>query len=227
MGSALKSGIGGPLSHPPVCGILPVGGTQVDDLKREFMDLREMWIVTPSTDLRNLHRDVWRMAHHQKDNAGRTFLFALAGDGRALVRGPYLPGPHSKPASSVMEGERWRFLIDVRTISRFGSQERVLPQTEVPAWLAARLPGFSLEPEALRVSLPRRRAFEEGRTLPYRTITGIVRVTNAAQAEQVLRTGVGRSKAFGFGMLVLTECLEGEAAADPRRHAEPERAARG
>ena len=191
------------------------------------MGLQEMLITTPSTDLRNLHRDVWRMAHHKTDRDARTFLFTLAGGNRVLVRGPHLPPQLSRSVQTIKEGERWRFLIDVRTISRFGSQERVLPQTDVPAWLAARLPGFTLEPEALRVSLPRRRAFEEGRTLPYRTITGIVRVTNAAQAEQVLRTGVGRSKAFGFGMLILAERLEGEISADTRRHVEPERAAKG
>jgi hypothetical protein len=188
--------------------------------------MREMLIQTPSATARDLHRDVWRMAHCSTDiQDGRSFQFALVSDGRVLIRGPHLPAPHSRPAASLTTGDRWRFLIDVRTISRFGSQERVLPQTEVPAWLAAHLPGFTLEPEALRVSLPRRRAFEEGRTLPYRTIAGVVRVTNAAQAEQVLRTGVGRSKAFGFGMLVLTECLEGEASADPQRHVKLARAA--
>lgn len=170
--------------------------------------MREMLIQTTSANVRDLHRDVWRMAHCDSDvHDGRSFQFALISDGHVLIRGPHLPGPHSRPMASLTPGEQWRFLIDVRTVTRNNNREAVLPQTAVPAWFAARLPGFVVESESLRVSLPRRRAFEDGRTLPYRTIAGVIRVTDAAQAEQAVRTGVGRSKAFGFGMLLLTECL--------------------
>ena len=184
-----------------------------------------MLIVTPSADLRNLHRDVWRMAHHKVDRSARTFLFAVAGGNRVIVRGPHLPTALSRPAQPVAAGERWRFVVDVRTVKRADKKESLVPQTDVPAWMAARLPGFAIE--NLRASFPQRRPFENGKTLPYRTVAGIVRVTDVALAEQVLREGVGRSKGFGFGMLVLTERLEGEASADTRRHVEPERAARG
>ena len=169
--------------------------------------MREMLIRTPSSDLRNLHRDVWRMAHHTADvRDGRSFQFALVGEDCVLIRGPHLPAPHSRPMVVATVGERWRFLMDVRTISRSLGREQVVPQSMVPEWVATRLPGFVVE--ALRASLPRRRVFEDGRTLPYRTIAGVVRVTDAERAVQVLQNGVGRSKGFGFGMLLLTECLD-------------------
>lgn len=172
--------------------------------------MREMLVRTPSADLRNLHRDVWRMAHHASDvQNGRSFQFALVSEDCVLIRGPHLPAPHSRPATTVAVGERWRFLMDVRTISRVLDREQVVPQSAVPAWITTRLPGFAIE--ELRVSLPRRRTFEEGRTLPYRTLAGIVCITDAARATQVLRDGVGRSKGFGFGMLLLTECLNEDA----------------
>ena len=171
--------------------------------------MREMLIRTPSTDLRNLHRDVWRMAHHTTDvQQGRGFQFALVGEDCVLIRGPHLPAPHSRPGVSVEAGERWRFLIDVRTISRPSGREQLVPQSAVPEWIAARLPGFAIE--ELRASMPRRRTFEAGRTLPYRTLAGVVRVMDAQRATQVLRNGVGRSKGFGFGMLLLTELLDDE-----------------
>lgn len=174
--------------------------------------MREMLIRTPSEDLRNLHRDVWRMVHHTHDaQHGRSFQFAVVGAGLVLIRGPHLPAQHSRPAPRVATGERWRFQIDIRTIVRVQNKEQVIPQSDVPDWLAVRLPGFVVE--ALRASLPRRRAFKEGRTLPYRTIAGVVRVTDAERAAQVLRDGVGRSKGFGFGMLLLTECLDNNAGA--------------
>lgn len=218
MENALKSGIGGSLSHPPVCGVLPLDGVSEGTLKDGSLNLREMLVVTPSTDLRNLHRDVWRMAHHKTDLDARTFLFAVAGDNRVIVRGPHLPPPLSRPVQPIAAGERWRFVIDVRAVNRERHKECLMSPSDMPGWMATKLSGLAIE--SLRTSLPRYRPFEHNRSLPYYAVAGTVRVTDVALAEQVLREGVGRSKGFGFGMLILTERLEGEAAADPRERVE-------
>lgn len=177
-------------------------------------NLREMLITTPSRDLRNVHKDVWRLACRNTDRVdGRTFLFALAGDGRVLVRGPHLlPAPHSRAVDPLRDGQTYRFVLDARTIHRGSAGENLVAQQDVPDWLAARLPGFALL--ETRASMPRRRLLEANRTLPYRTIAGMVNVTDAQQAQKVLFSGVGRGKAFGFGMLVLLQRVDTVKSAD-------------
>ena len=170
--------------------------------------MREMLIQTESESLRDIHRDVWRMAHAPEDRkSGRTFLFSIFDEDpgeptRVLVRGALLPERHCHEIAPLANGEVYRFRGDVRAVSRGDFGEASLPVEEIPAWLAARLEGMTVLD--LRASVIRTRPMDQNATLGYRRVAGCVRIEDAARATLVRDTGIGRGKAFGFGMLILT-----------------------
>jgi CRISPR system Cascade subunit CasE len=76
-------------------------------------------------------------------------------------------------------------------------------------WLRARLPGAAIERVALdafRLSRVRRRNNERAlrsQNGPEASFSGILRVTDGAALSAALARGIGRHRAFGFGMLLL------------------------
>lgn len=71
-------------------------------------------------------------------------------------------------------------------------------------WLAERLPGAELETAEL-VRFQRLRVLRDGRALegPDATMHGTLTVTDPVAFAEVLAKGVGRHRAYGFGMLLL------------------------
>ena len=170
--------------------------------------MREMLIQTASETLRDIHRDVWRMAHAPEDRrSGRTFQFALFdadpnAPTRVLVRGALLPGRHCQEVPPLVAWKVYRFRADVRAVSRSDFGETNLPAEEIPAWMSARLEGMTVLD--LRSGAVRTRPMDRNCTLGYHCVSGRVRIEDAARATLVRDTGIGRSKGFGFGMLILT-----------------------
>jgi hypothetical protein len=86
------------------------------------------------------------------------------------------------------------------------------------AYLAARLPGLELVSAALTGHRLERHAREgDGRwtvkSVPVAEMRGLVRDTDTALAERTLREGVGRSKAYGCGMIRVAPVSAARAAA--------------
>lgn len=71
-------------------------------------------------------------------------------------------------------------------------------------WLAERLPGAELETAAL-IRFQRLRVLRDGHALegPDATMHGTLTVTDPARFADALAAGVGRHRAYGFGMLLL------------------------
>lgn len=174
--------------------------------------MREMLFRTPSTTLRDLHRDVWRIAHAPGDrgDGNRSFQFRRFPDGSVLVRGRRLPERHSMEVVPLKAGRVYRFDLLVRAAVRRVDpltgkmRERLVAEADLPEWLSGRMAGFSLldAPDVERV------VFETGdggaRKPAYR-VSGRVRVEDPRAATECWANGVGRAKGFGFGMLVLSD----------------------
>lgn len=77
------------------------------------------------------------------------------------------------------------------------------------AWLRAHLPGVEIEQAALdRFQLSRVARRNAARSLsaqkgPDATFTGVLKITDGTRFGTVLARGIGRHRAFGFGMLLL------------------------
>lgn len=168
--------------------------------------MREMLVGTCSTNLRDLHRDVWRLASSTADRtAGRSFQFAVfpdtnQGRTRALIRGDHLPAQHSREMSPLVAGGIYEFRADIRAVSRSDRGEIDLTRQQAEEWVTRKLTGMSVQ--TLQCGPLQVRWLDTGH-LKFRAIAGTVRIQDVEQATHVLRTGIGRSKAFGFGMVVL------------------------
>ncbi len=165
--------------------------------------MREMAFRTPSESLRDIHRDVWRIAHARQDrgDGNRSFLFRRWRDGIVFVRGPYLPAQHSVGVDTPEVGGEYLFDLLVRAVRRNGRVERPVETGDMPLWLARHLAGFDLL--SMRCSRSRSFSMGDGTALYGYHVRGRVRVADVDAALGTLRAGVGRSKGFGFGMLVV------------------------
>lgn len=167
--------------------------------------MREMMFRTPSTTLRDVHKDVWRVAHSPADrgDGNRSFLFRRYPDGVVLVRGPNLPARHSVAAAPLIEGKEYSFDVLVHPVKRIDGGkrgERLIPVDGLAEWLASRMQGFAiLDWKAAASSF----VMEGDVKLQGYEITGRLRVTDVDTAKNTASRGVGRAKGFGFGLLVL------------------------
>jgi CRISPR-associated protein Cas6/Cse3/CasE subtype I-E len=86
------------------------------------------------------------------------------------------------------------------------------------AYLATRLPGLELVSAALTGHRLERHAREGGgrwtiKSVPVAEMHGLVRITDAPLAQRTIREGVGRSKAYGCGMIRLAPASAARVAA--------------
>lgn len=174
--------------------------------------MREMVFKTPSRTLRDLHRDVWRLAHAPADrgNGNRSFLFRPYPDGTVLVQGPHLPARHSASAAPLAVGETRAFDLLVRAVRRRDDPlrrrfERPVEPEALGDWLSARLDGMALlnwqaEHQAF--------AMDDTHTLAAYRLVGRLRIVDAMAASIAISRGIGRTKGFGFGLLILSDPLE-------------------
>lgn len=134
----------------------------------------------------------------------RNYLY-MRGRRITLVRTP-------KPLTDAMEsypslrpeaGASYTFSVLVHAVVRGNSGEHQIPEDHLPSWITARLNGFyliSLNYE--RLALTRIGKHETGCARPI-LFTGTVAVTDANAAVRTWQQGIGRLKAFGYGMLIL------------------------
>jgi CRISPR system Cascade subunit CasE len=134
------------------------------------------------------------------------------------------------PLPALSESERYRFSIClVPTIRvtkvegrRYGERDAFLTKADAAGkdanlkrddvyrdYLAERLAGASIEASRLvrfrlrRFMRPKEDRSVSGRTMPEAVIEGRLRVDDPVRLTQAISTGVGRQRAYGFGMLRL------------------------
>jgi hypothetical protein len=99
----------------------------------------------------------------------------------------------------------YEFSTLVHAVVRGHSGEHEIPIERIPPWITERLRGYrliSLKYE--RLALTRIGKHEAGRARPI-LFTGTVKVTDVNVATKTWRDGIGRLKAFGYGMLNLKQ----------------------
>lgn len=167
--------------------------------------MRELVFKTPSRTLRDLHRDVWRLAHSPADRGQnkRSFLFRWwSDDGVVLVRGPLLPARHSTLVRPPVAGGHYRLDVLFRPVCHVAGKERLVAHTDLGKWLTAHMAGMQLLDWKCSGAL----AFEmdySGRPLRAYNLKGSVRITDSEKAMESCLSGFGRSKGFGFGLPLL------------------------
>jgi CRISPR-associated protein Cas6/Cse3/CasE subtype I-E len=147
-------------------------------------------------------------------NGVREFLFSMEGDVApiVLVRSRNFPDALASAAEPVElpdVGERRLFRLTASpTVSRNGKKTR-LPPGDRPgrvAWLARRSGehGFELVGEPT-VTWRSMKLIRQGKSIIRESarFEGMLQVTDAARLETALEHGIGRSHAFGFGLLRL------------------------
>lgn len=163
--------------------------------------LREALVQLPAdfTTPNQMHKAVWA-ALGMPHNSQRDFLFLDVGEGQVLVRGSSLPPDSSLAVELPAAGEQVAFSIAVRAVKRSVNGERLVDRTYLQAWLTERMPGFGdidlAEAVAFKTSI-------KGHPVWAWSVKGTSVVTDPDQAGEILSNGLGRSKAFGFGLLVL------------------------
>lgn len=167
--------------------------------------MREMLIRTPSTQLEELHRDVWRMANTYQDRgyANRTFLFRkMDSDGHIVVRGPFLPRQHSREVTEPLVGREYAYRCLVYPVKRsdYGG-EAVIGPVAVPRWFRQHVSGVELL--SCYPGRPQRFDRDGEHVMIGYDVHGTLRVRNIGKFRAMTAHGIGRLRAYGFGMLLL------------------------
>lgn len=173
--------------------------------------LRQMVVSVPSGNLTDIHRDVWDFSAGKVDKTTgkRSFLYAtMPWEDRkklfVVVRGENLPEDRSIPVDEIVDGREYGFAVEFRAVRRTFDGEQLVGDEDIESWLIEHMPGFeikSVDFDATGPHLLKRR--RKDILIPAWCARGVLRVTDKAQAMNVLRDGIGRMRGFGFGMVLL------------------------
>lgn len=173
------------------------------------------------------HQFSW-MCQPKDPDASRTFLTRIdrAGDGGQMLilarQKPQKPeklSEHSweckRIADSFLQHRKYRFSIRANPTVRKaaggpkGRRIGIHDSEQQVAWLIGKglRGGFEILPEQVTVTGSRNHQFSAGKnrriTLTSADFHGILTVTDQKQFEETFFTGIGSSKSFGMGMLLL------------------------
>lgn len=192
-------------------------------LKLSRRDIQSLRI----TDEYSLHRVVYSLFEDVRSDAEKEasvpsgFLFADKGGdstGRTLLllsdrppRTPEFGSIESRPVGDAFLGhDTYRFEVLVNPTRRENASRKLvaLPTREdIADWFTSRSRsswGFSVEPKSLDVRVLQANRFTkndhkvvQGRAL----LTGVLRVDDRDRFKQSFKQGIGRGRAFGFGLL--------------------------
>lgn len=163
--------------------------------------IKEIGFITRSSTADGLHKDV----HRLMDEKHRHWLFHWddIGGGHKLVtvRSTRLTGIHVVPCVLPKVGERVEFGVRLHAVRRGGRREFPLKATDVVAWMQPRMKGLCLVDvrSVVPCAIPKNHAFIFNGFL----VHGSALVEDADAAFQTLTQGIGRSRGFGFGMLMI------------------------
>jgi CRISPR system Cascade subunit CasE len=181
------------------------------------------------TDEYSLHRVVYSLFEDQRSERDKHssvpsgFLFADRGGdakGRRVLilsdREPLTPAHGSLLSKPLPEAffhfPAYRFEVTLNPARKeSGSGKRIPIKTteEVAAWALAKAKGswgFSIDPSSLQVQmLPAKQFFKQGHQVTHGAakLKGVLRVEDCERFITSFRQGIGRGRAFGFGLLQL------------------------
>ena len=178
----------------------------------------------PLRDLRSLHQSVWTVMRANRD-LQRGFIFAFAehsGMIDIIVRSSNLPAhlqACAKPLALPSDTGDYRFALHANPVTRYIEPpgktvtEALLNDDELIGWLRRQgnRHGFLARPASLSwTRLHRRCTPSHGSPYAINDVLfrGSLSITSPQRVQQALANGIGRSKAFGYGMLLLAPLLE-------------------
>lgn len=165
--------------------------------------IKEIGFMTRSSTADGIHKDV----HRLMDEKHRHWLFHWddIGDGRKLVtvRSTGLTGINVVPSILPKVGDRVEFDVRLHAVRRGGRREFPLKATDVGAWMQPRMKGFCLigVRSVAACAIPKNKEFTFNGFL----VHGSALVDDADAAFQTLTEGIGRSRGYGFGMLMISK----------------------
>ena len=180
-------------------------------------------LTGPLRDLRTLHTSVWSVMRSSRSQH-RNFLFSFAEQGNTIgiiVRSRFLPARlvnQAKPLPQARPEREIRFALRanpvIRAIDRCGktAPEALLGSDNLLNWLRKQGARHGFLPCAVSYSQRCRHCTSsQGQSYVINDVVfrGTLRITAPDCLQQALEHGIGRSKAFGYGMLLLAsqECL--------------------
>lgn len=181
------------------------------------------------TDDYSLHRVVYslfedkRSEHEKHTNVPSGFLFADKGGdakGRKILilsdREPLKPDYgflESKPVpDAFLKFQTYRFEVTLNPTRKENKSKRRIPlrtREDITAWALAKANktwGFSIDPDSLNVRiLPVKQFAKKGHKVTHgaATLSGVLHVEDRERFIKSFRQGIGRGRAFGFGLLQL------------------------
>ncbi|MEN9945641.1 MAG: hypothetical protein RLZZ293_27 [Pseudomonadota bacterium] len=173
-------------------------------------------------DVYSLHRVVYGLFSKtsQLDQANRILWVDKGGDfnGRQILilsdRQPHLTPQFGRVETKAISPEfvnfdRYAFEIvinPVKKINATGKIEAIIGREAITQWLLDRAPtwGFEIQAKSLEVQINQTQSFQKGEQKILHNkalIKGELQVTNREQFLHSFTRGVGKGKAFGFGLL--------------------------
>ena len=168
-------------------------------------------LIGGNPTLYDLHKVVCRAL---PDNHRERYLFSFYRDesGTQLLIDP---GKSGTAFQSVVQGDRFMFGVRLHPVQRQGSRERVVPPAERENWAIRKLfaNGFDIE-EIVTSDFEWEPFGKKKMKVASLWIYAKGRIREIDLAQKALEFGIGRMRAFGFGMIVpnLTDLENGEIA---------------
>lgn len=198
-------------------------------LKLSRMDSKALRII----DDYSLHRVIYalfddvRSEEEKRASVPSGFLFADKGgdeEGRRILllsdREPKMPEHGSLQSKIVpetfLDHDHYRFEVIINPTRRESVSRKLLPirgSEKISTWFTAKAPsswGFSVNPESLDIRLLSAKQFSKKGyqlTLGGAVISGNLRVEDKPLFIKSFKNGIGRGRAFGFGLLQIAPLI--------------------
>lgn len=99
----------------------------------------------------------------------------------------------------------YRFKLKLNPIKRNNGKERSIRDEELIPYFYEKIKnkGFKIDSQTLMITEKGQIDFIDSKTCPSATFEGFLKITNLEKFKETLITGIGRKKAYGFGMLTI------------------------
>lgn len=99
----------------------------------------------------------------------------------------------------------YRFKLKLNPIKRNNGKERSIRDEELIPYFYEKIKnkGFKIDSQTLMITEKGQIDFIDSKTCPSVTFEGFLKITDLEKFKETLITGIGRKKAYGFGMLTI------------------------
>ena len=167
------------------------------------------------------HQAVWKSFPRQ-DGETRDYLMRIdhqPGGLRCLILSPRIPVRpgwcqpeywQTKPIpDAFLSFDRYAFQVRANPVKKDNKTKRLIPLLSIEdqiRWMErkAALSGFRIQVPGVQVLRAQPHVLKDKTYLYSVDFTGILNVTDREKFKQAVAQGIGKGKAFGFGMLVLS-----------------------